>query len=186
MNKRKKLALHLRWPGQGRHVVILVLLLLTLVACAPATSSTLTKGTTTPAPTQSKTDQPTPTPTGPTLNELQQGCPGTTAPAGSPVRANVIVQYTDMNHTITVHTGDLIEIRLPFGKSWRGPTAIPANLVEQQPAGYASPTDHSCIWRFVAQTSGSARLKFGAGALCLKGQFCPMYILEVVFTFKIE
>jgi hypothetical protein len=98
----------------------------------------------------------------------------------------VIIQEKDINATVSAHVGDTIEIRLPFGRKWSGPAAIPGNLQQQQPAGYALTPDNVCIWRFTAQSVGVAHLDFYMQALCLNGQMCPMFIANIPFTIDIK
>jgi hypothetical protein len=91
-----------------------------------------------------------------------------------------------MNTTVVAHVGDVIEVRLPFGQKWTGPTSVPTNLEQQQPAGYAFEPDEVCIWRFVAQSRGSANLDFYWQALCTQGQVCAMYIANAPFTVDVR
>jgi hypothetical protein len=143
---------------------ILGVLLLVLSACGPNSSST---------------GSGTPTPTGTTGYGSTHGCPSDTVVSTTPKPANVTIRDTDINSTVTAHIGDTIEVRLPFGQKWTGPSSIPSNLQQQQPAGYALPSDNVCIWRFVAQSAGTARLDFDSQALCLKkDEACPGVITK--------
>ncbi len=114
------------------------------------------------------------------------GCPnGTPAnpPQGTP---NVIVQFKNSNSTITAHTGDIIEVRLPFGQSWQGPTTSQGVLQLQSIPGYTAMAEKACVWRFVAAGTGTTQLNFIGRPICKKGQMCPMYILRVPFTFDVR
>jgi hypothetical protein len=82
----------------------------------------------------------------------------------------------DINAVVTAHVGNVIEVEFPFGTRWGGPTTIPSNLQQDQPAGYASPSGNVCVWRFTATGTGMANLEFHAQALCSMGQECPMFI----------
>ncbi len=114
------------------------------------------------------------------------GCPSNAIVSTAPKQANVTIQNTDINSTVSAHVGDTIEVRLPFGQKWSGPSSIPTNLEQQEPAGYASISDNVCIWRFVAQSAGTAQLDFYRQALCLKGEMCPMFIANEPFTIEVK
>jgi hypothetical protein len=101
-------------------------------------------------------------------------------------KPNVTVLLKNSNSTITAHNGDLIEVRLPFGQQWSGPTTSQGELQLQTPAGYALNSDKVCIWRFIAQGSGMTQLTFSAKAICQKGQLCPQYVLNVPFSIVVK
>lgn len=163
------------------------ILLLVLPACGPTFSSTASSpgsGGTANTPIS----RPTSTPTVTTIPGYgnTHGCPSNTVASAPLESANVTIRNTDMNSTVIAHTGDIIEIRLPFGHKWTGPTSIPTVLQEQQPAGYALASDQICIWRFVAQSTGRANLDFYWQALCLQGQMCPMFIANAPFIIDVK
>ncbi len=121
----------------------------------------------------------TPPPTGTTGYGSTHGCPSDTVVSTPPKLANVTIRDTDINSTVTAHVGDIIEVRLPFGQKWTGPSSLPSNLQQQQPAGYAWTSDNVCIWRFTAQSVGRAQLDFHSQALCLKkDEACPGVITK--------
>src|SRR2546421_11915181 len=132
---------------------------------------------------------PTSTPTSrPTTVSIATpgGCPNSTVVNPPQNKPNVTVQLKNSNSTITAHNGDLIEVRLPFGQQWSGPTTSQGELQLQTPAGYALNADKVCIWRFIAQGSGTTELTFSAKAICQKGQLCPQYILNVPFSINVK
>jgi hypothetical protein len=174
---------HIPHPQRQIAIIsILGILLLVLAACGPNASSS-----TTGAPTPHSTPYPTPTPTATAVGGYgDHGCPGNTVVSTAPKQANVTIRLTDINSTVSAHVGDLIEIRLPFGQKWSGPSSIPANLQQQQPAGYAFTSDNVCIWRFAAQSAGTAHLDFHSQALCSKGEMCPMFITNETFTIEVK
>jgi hypothetical protein len=94
------------------------------------------------------------------------GCPGDALVSTAAPAANVTVKLVEANTTVKAHVGDIIEIQLPFGQKWTGPTASVGILQLQTPAGYASAATKMCIWRFRAQGAGMALLPFSASALC--------------------
>jgi hypothetical protein len=98
----------------------------------------------------------------------------------------VIIRDRDINSTVTAHVGDTIEVRLPFGTKWTGPAQIPANLQEQPPTGYAFPSDNVCVWRFAAQSAGTATLDFHSQPICTKGEMCPMFITDNPVTIDVK
>jgi hypothetical protein len=87
---------------------------------------------------------------------------------------------------ITAHQGDVIEIQLPFGQQWNGPTTSQGTLQLQTPYGYPSQTANSCIWRFTAQGTGTTQLEFYGKAICKAGQMCPQYVVSVPFSIHVS
>ncbi|HLX39755.1 MAG TPA: hypothetical protein VKR42_04445 [Ktedonobacteraceae bacterium] len=129
---------------------------------------------------------PTPAPTTVKGYGTAYGCPSDAVvapPAGQP---DVIIKITDSNTTINAHTGDVIEVHLPFGQQWSGPTTTSSILQLQTPSGYALKSAKVCVWRFTAQSSGTAHLAFAAKAMCKAGELCPQYILSVPFTIVVK
>lgn len=126
----------------------------------------------------------TPTPTsGPVKGYgTSVGCPSDVVMSNVPAKANVLIQLTNMDSTVTAHIGDVIEVRLPFGHKWGGPETSLHGLELQQPAGYAWKAESVCIWRFVAKGTGTTQLLFQSQALCKPGEMCPMYITAIPFT----
>ena len=154
-------------------VTILVAIALFLTACGTNSGSPAGSGS---------TPQPTTVPGYGTSN----GCPSDVVVTAPQTAANVTVKFNQVNSTVTAHNGDVIEIDLPFGRTWGGPTVSQGVLELQPPAGYASKTTNMCIWRFTAKGVGSTQLNFTARALCKKGQLCPMYIMAVPFTVVVK
>ena len=130
---------------------------------------------------------PTPAPKTPVATSAgtSEGCPSTATISGTPSKPDVTILATTSD-TVIAHNGNLIEVRLPFGQSWSGPTTSQGVLQLQQPAGYASQTDKACIWHFIAQGTGTQTLTFSAHAICQKGQLCPMYVLSRQFTVDVK
>ncbi len=113
------------------------------------------------------------------------GCPSDAVVTSSQA-ANVTVLPSQANSTISAHTGDVIEIRLPFGSKWSGPTASQGILELQTPVGYAMKTQSACVWQFVAKGTGTVQLAFQKQALCQPGQLCPQFIMNVPFTIQVQ
>jgi len=130
---------------------------------------------------------PTPAPQTPvpTSAGTSEGCPSIATVSGSQSKPDVIITATTTD-TVTAHNGNLIEVRLPFGQRWSGPTTSQGILQLQQPAGYASQTDKGCIWRFIAQGTGTQTLTFSGHAICRQGQLCPQYVLSRQFTIAVK
>ena len=129
---------------------------------------------------------PTPTPTTVQGYGTAHGCPSDAVVTPTPPTANVTVKLTDANATVTAHVGDVLEIQLPFGLRWTGPTLSGGGLHVQTPAGYASTALGMCIWRLGAIGAGTTHLTFFARAICQKGQFCPHYVLAFPFTIVVK
>ncbi|HZS75274.1 MAG TPA: hypothetical protein VFA41_01565 [Ktedonobacteraceae bacterium] len=114
------------------------------------------------------------------------GCPSTTVINTSPTPANVVLKPSNSAAPATAHVGDVIEVDLPFGHAWSGPTSSQGELHLQPPAGYELTPAKSCVWRFTAQAAGTTQLNFYGKAICKPGQMCPQYVLSVQFTVNIK
>jgi len=158
-------------------LVPLALVLAFVLAACGSNGGTITGAGPTSTPTSRPTTVSVATP---------EGCPNNAAVNPPQNKPNVTVLLKNSNSTITAHNGDLIEVRLPFGQQWSGPTTSQGELQLQTPAGYALNSDKVCIWRFIAQGSGTTQLTFSAKAICQKGQLCPQYILNVPFTIAVK
>ncbi len=166
-------------PKRSFFSFLLLTLMSIVAACGTNSSSGTTAGGTGSSPAQ-------PSPTAVKGYGTAQGCPSDMVVSTAPSTANVIVKPSQTNSTITAKVGDVVEIRLPFGQKWTGPTASEGNLEIQQPAGYARKTDNVCVWRFTAKSAGTTNLEFRQQALCKLGQLCPMYIAEIPFVVTVK
>ncbi len=155
----------------GLIVLLATALILVLAACGSNSGSTSTGST--PAPT------PTPT-THRAVNPY--GCPSDAVVSTAPPQANMKLKLSDSKTTVNAHQGDVIEIDLPFGQVWSGPSTSQGVLQLQGPAGYASTAAKACVWRFTVQGAGTTQLAFYGKAICQKGQLCPQYVMSVPFT----
>src|SRR5712691_5567353 len=88
------------------------------------------------------------------------GCPSDAVVNPAPAAPNVVIKMNQTNSTVTAHSGDVIEVHLPFGHVWQGPTASQGVLTLQGPAGYALKDQSVCVWRFTAQGTGTTELNF--------------------------
>ena len=164
-----------------RRQSIFFIIPLTLILAFVLASCGSNGGTTTGAPGNT----PTTTPTG-VSTTAAHGCPGgipANPPQGS---ATVIVQFKKSENTVTAHKGDVIEVRLPFGQVWSGPTTSQGVLQLQTPYGYASTAAKACIWRFTAVGTGTVQLSYSGRALCPKDGMCAMYVLLARFTIDVK
>ena len=152
-----------------------ILLLVVLAACGSNTSS---GGSSTGS-------APSSSPTSVNGYGTAYGCPSN-AVVTTTNAANVTIQRSQANSTITAHNGDTIEILLPFGQKWSGPAVSQGQLELQSPAGYAAKSNNACVWRFVAKGTGTTNLMFHAQAICKPNEMCPQYILSVPFTITIQ
>jgi hypothetical protein len=114
------------------------------------------------------------------------GCPSNAVVGTTATQANIVLKPSNSNTAVNVHQGDVIEIQLPFGQLWNGPTTSLGVLQLQTPSGYASQTVNSCVWRFTAQGAGTTQLNFYGRAMCKKGQMCPQYVMSVPFTINVK
>jgi hypothetical protein len=144
-----------------------------LTACGANSGSGSTSTGSNPAPTSTS---------GPNIH----GCPSNTVVGTAPTQANVVVTTSNRNTTINAHPGDVIEIQLPFGQAWTGPTNSQGVLQLQTPAGYAWQAANACIWRFTAQGTGVTQLSFYGKAMCKKGELCPQYVMIMQFNINVK
>jgi hypothetical protein len=153
---------------------------LLLSACGNATGAHTQSGA------ASSSSQPAATPTTIKGYGTSHGCPSDAVVSTTPTAGAVVVKASQNDQTITVHKGDIVIFELPFGHRWSAPAGSQGVLELQPPAGYASLDTQSCIWRYVAQSSGQSKVIFLARALCNPGQLCPQYIIQFSFTIKVE
>src|SRR6266566_7154322 len=114
------------------------------------------------------------------------GCPSNAVVGTTSTQANVVLKMSNSNTAVNAHQGDVIEIQLPFGQLWNGPTTSQGVLQLQTPYGYASQTANACIWGFNAQGIGTTQLNFYGRAMCKKGQMCPQYVVSVPFSIQVK
>lgn len=177
-----QLTTFLRRPFSSSLLVLSLLFLTCLVvACGSNTGSSSTGGAGSTGSTPVKAS-----PTAVKGYGSAQGCPSDLVVSTAPPTANVVVKQLSANTSTIAHAGDVIEVRLPFGHKWSGPTASQGNLEIQQPSGYAWKSDSVCVWRFVAKSAGTTTLSFTSRALCKPSQMCPMYIAEIPLTITVK
>lgn len=152
---------------------LLTMLVFVLAACGtnPGTGSG-------PAPTAT-----TPV-TAPVANA--NGCPSASVVNTPPTPANVVLKPANSNGVATARVGDVVEVDLPFGHAWTGPTASQGELQLQPPAGYALTPTKVCVWRFTAMSAGTTELNFYGKAICKKGELCPQYILNLPYKIVVK
>ncbi|HTK11747.1 MAG TPA: hypothetical protein VL485_31535 [Ktedonobacteraceae bacterium] len=132
------------------------------------------------------TAQPAPSSTTVNGSNVASGCPSNVVMTNIPTKANVTIQESMAKDNIVAHMGDIVEVRLPFGQKWSGPTASQGVLQIQDPAGYALQSDHVCIWRFQAKGSGLTPLNFTGRAICTPGKMCPLYVQSISFNVNVQ
>jgi hypothetical protein len=153
-------------------ISLATMLTFVLTACGTNSGSGSTSTGTTPVPTVTSALNP-------------HGCPSNAVVGTSPT-ANIVLKPSNSNTAVDAHQGDVIEVQLPFGQLWNGPTTSQGVLQLQTPYGYASQTANSCIWRFTAQGAGTTQLSFFGRAICKKGQMCPQYVISMPFTIHVK
>lgn len=113
----------------------------------------------------------------------ENGCPSDAILETRPSNPTVTVKPTQQENTVTVHKGDVMEVQLPFGSRWAGPTKSQGPLQMEMTAGFADQGAKVCIWRFSVQGTGHATLNFSKRALCNgKERVCAMYVMPYTFT----
>jgi hypothetical protein len=166
-----------------------------LAACGTNSSSAAT-GTNLPsnAPPTRSPSKPTTGPVLPVATPTKSqvgygsanGCPSDVVMSTAPVAPGLTLRPQNGRRVIDVHKGEVIEIQMPFGLQWRGPTTSQGILQLQPPAGYAWKPSNACIWRFVARDSGSVILTFSGRPICKKTSLCVPAESISLFNFKVS
>jgi hypothetical protein len=156
--------------------ILIVALALVLAACGTSAGAGSGSG-----------KQPTSSTPTPVLSASKVGCPSSTVMNTPPAPANIVLKVANNNTVVNAKVGDVIEVDLPFGQAWTGPTASQGSLSLQQPAGFALAPAKVCVWRFTAQSTGTTQLQFYGKAICNKpGVVCPFYIMRLPFTIVVK
>jgi hypothetical protein len=156
---------------------------------AAKTTPTIVAAKTTPTSSSSKPSTgPAHPSTTPTLggNGTAYGCPSNVVVNTALAAPDVTIGPQRGSGTIDVRKGDLIEIQMPFGLLWQGPTTSQGVLQLQTPFGYAWKPSNACIWRFVASGSGLASLTFSGRPICRKTALCVPAEAIALFNFKVS
>ena len=156
-------------------VLFITICAFVLAACGTRSSSIATEPT------------PSPIPTSGTVRGYgaAYGCPSDVVVSNAPAAANVTVRPDQGLTTVSIHKGDLLEVQMPFGVAWKGPTTSQGVLQLQSPYGYVWKLSNACIWRFDARSTGTVELTFFGSALCKKTILCVPSVLNVAFTIKV-
>ncbi|GHO43865.1 protease inhibitor I42 family protein [Ktedonospora formicarum] len=117
----------------------------------------------------------------------EHGCPTDTVLEKRSTNPAVTIKQAQQHSTVSAKKGDVIEIQLPFGSRWTGPTKSQGPLQLDLTPGIADQSANVCVWRFTAQGTGTTNLEFAKRALCnTKGQSCAMYVMRYDFTINIK
>jgi hypothetical protein len=168
--------IHTLWQPTALCIVLFVsIFALILAACGTRSSST------------GAGLHPSPIPTSGTVAGYgtTHGCPSDVVVRSAPPAADVTIQPNQGATPIAAHQGEMIEIQVPFGLTWQGPTTSQGPLQLQSPYGYAWKPDSACIWRFLAQGTGTVELLFSGTAICQKDLHCVPSVREASFTIKV-
>ena len=165
------------WQREVLRIVLYFTIIAGLLAACGTRSSGVGKGSISPSATAS----PFATVSG---YGTAQGCPSNVVVSVAPPKPDLTLGPTSAN--VTIHVGELIEIQMPFGLVWEGPTTTQGILQLQNPYGYAWKPGKACIWRFVAKDSGTVSLTFLGRAICKKVPLCVPSVTLASFTIKVS
>lgn len=169
--------MHVMWQKKLLLIMFnVVIFAFSLAACGTSSSGTAV----------SSTPSPTPTFASVTGSGSAHGCPSDVVVNSALAPPNVTIQPKQAAIPINVRKGDVLEVQMPFGVMWQGPTMSKGVLQLQQPAGYAWKPSNSCIWRFVAEQTGTIKLHFFGRAICKKLYLCVPSVLDTSFTIKVD
>jgi hypothetical protein len=161
-------------------LVLSLVLVLALTACGVNSTTTGSSSTASPSAV------PSPTATKVLTVASTTGCPGSTLTT-LPSAATLVLTNANTTGTVNAKNGETIEVDLPVGHTWQGPSISPQNLLAMQsPSGYTSTKGQFCVWRFVASGVGTVHLSFTGRPICKKGQLCPMYVMAIPFTINVR
>jgi hypothetical protein len=146
-----------------------------VTACGASSSST--GGPSTPSPTPTLAIVPG--------SGSAYGCPSDVVVSTAPAASDITLQPQQSATTINVKKGAVLEVQMPFGVAWQGPTTSQSVLQLQEPAGYAWKASNSCIWRFVAEQAGTVTLHFFGRAICKKTHLCVPSVEATAFTVQV-
>jgi len=162
---------------QRRFLLIVTVFLLTVAITACGSNASKTNANSSPASRSA-----TPTMIG-TPGE-GTGCPSHVIVTTPPPPPSLLLTPSASKPLYVAHIGDTIEVDLPFGEAWTGPIHPAGALLMQTPAGYA--WGKTCIWRFLARSTGNAQLTFIGHALCKKAAPCLLSVNEADFTIVVK
>jgi hypothetical protein len=182
MDKPGKISIRERYRSLTVVVFIMILTCI-LAACGFNGGTSTASGGSTSTPT---TVALTPTVTTVTGYGTTQGCPSDDV-VSNLSKANVVATLTGkIGSTVVAHTGDVVELRAPFGEKWGGPQSAIGNLTLLNPSGFAQKTDKVCVWRFDAKSAGTTQVDFTSRPICKKGAMCAMLIEDVQITVTVK
>src|SRR5260370_21573315 len=121
---------HVLWQKKFLYSVFFVTIFaFVLAACGARSSGTTTASTPTPSSIPTAGMVPG--------YGTTYGCPSDVVVNTAPSSPNVTVKPQQGGTVINAHQGDVMEIQMPFGIAWKGPTTSQGVLHLQPPSGYA-------------------------------------------------
>jgi hypothetical protein len=170
---------HILWLNKFlSSVLFIVMFAVVLAGCGTRSNSTATSSPTTLSSVTASRTVPG--------YGRSYGCPSDVLVRPAPATPDVRVVPEQGKTVITAHTGDVVEIQLPFGVAWHGPTTAQGVLELLQPSGYVWKPSNACIWRFVAMGTGIVALDFSGSAICTKVSLCVPSEIDVTFTIQVD
>jgi hypothetical protein len=171
---------HVLRQKKGLYTILFVVIFAFVLATCGTRSSSTATGSTPPTPSS------IPTPgTVPGYGKTY-GCPSDVVVSTAPAAPDVTVEPKQGSTVIKAHRGDVIEVQMPFGVAWQGPTTSQGMLQLQQPSGYVWKPSNACIWRFAAMGAGTVALDFSGSAICKKVSLCVPSEEDATFTITVD
>jgi hypothetical protein len=170
---------HVLWQKKFLYtVLIFAIFAFVLAACGTRSSGTGTGSTTTSSSIPTSGTVPG--------YGTTYGCPSDVVVRTAPAMPDVTVGPRYGSPVINAHRGDVVEIQMPFGVLWNGPTTSQGVLKLLSPSGYVWKLSNACIWRFVAMDTGTVVLDFSGRDICKKVTLCVPSVVDATFTIKVD
>ncbi|HEV8191836.1 MAG TPA: hypothetical protein VGP82_10185 [Ktedonobacterales bacterium] len=98
-----------------------------------------------------------------------------------------VLAATTPGRTVTVHVGDIVQVRLPSTSRWSFQAVQgAAALTSIAPSGMYAPALKACVWTFQATSAGAETLRYAGAPICKPGQPCAAYRIAMDFSVNVS